>query len=74
MSTKQTIIEVDGMTCSSCVRHVEAALRELEGISGIKVDLQHGKVVAEHDDASPPLDAMIAALGNTGYESRRARA
>ncbi|MDB4938663.1 MAG: Lead, cadmium, zinc and mercury transporting ATPase [Labilithrix sp.] len=72
MSTKQTIIDVDGMTCSSCVRHVESALRALEGIRGVNVDLQQHQVVVDHDDAGPPIDAMIAALGDAGYESRRA--
>jgi len=71
MSTKQTILEVDGMSCSSCVRHVESALRALEGIRGITVDLPKGKVVVEHDDASP-LDAMLGALGDAGYDARAA--
>ena len=70
MSTRQTIIEVEGMTCSSCVRHVEAALREFEGISAVKVDRHQGKVIVDHDPSSAPVDAMIAALGEAGYESR----
>ena len=70
MNAKQTIIEIEGMTCPSCVRHVEAALRELAGIRALNVSLEKGNVVVEHDDGSPPIEAMIDALGEAGYESR----
>jgi copper chaperone len=71
MSTKQTIIDVDGMTCSSCVRHVEGALRDIAGIRAVEVQLQKGKVVVDHDDAAP-LESMIEALGKAGFDSRPA--
>lgn len=69
-NTKQTILNVEGMTCSSCVRHVEGALRELEGIGKIEVKVKDGKVLVEHDPASATTDRMIEALAEAGYESR----
>lgn len=67
---KETILSVDGMTCSSCIRHVEAALRELDGIEKVDVKLKDGKVRIEHDPSRSTIDEMIQALGEAGYELR----
>lgn len=70
----ETILNVDGMTCSSCVRHVESALRELDGIDKVEVKLKDGKVRIEHDPSRSTIDELIQALGDAGYESRAAGA
>lgn len=69
---KEVILSVEGMTCSSCVRHVTSALRELEGIDAIEVRLRDGKVKVEHDPSLATIDEMVQALGEAGYESRGA--
>lgn len=69
--TKETILDVAGMTCCSCIRHVEGALREIEGISAIDVAINEGKVRVEHDERAT-IAQMIDALGEAGYESRAA--
>ena len=70
MSTKETVLDVKGMTCSSCVRHVEGALRKLDGVTAVVVNLEEGKARVEHDPAKATVDRMIAALDEEGYESR----
>jgi len=70
MSTKETILDVDGMSCSSCVRHVEQALRKIDGVGAVEVKLQEGKVRVEHDPAKATIARMIEALDEEGYESR----
>jgi copper chaperone len=70
MSTKETILDVDGMTCSSCVRYVEGALRKIDGVGAIEVKVRDGKVRVQHDPAKASIDRMIGALGQAGYESR----
>ena len=67
---KETILSVEGMTCSSCIRHVESALRVLEGIENVEVKLKDGKVRVEHDPSRSTIDEMIRALGEAGYGSR----
>ena len=69
---KEVVLSVEGMTCSSCVRHVESALRELEGIAAIEVRLRYGEVRVEHDPSLATIDEMVQALGEAGYESRGA--
>ncbi len=70
MSTKETVLDVEGMSCQSCVRHVEGALRKIEGVSAVEVKLAEGKVRVEHDPAAAPIASMLAALDDEGYPSR----
>lgn len=67
---QETILSVDGMSCASCMRHVERALAGLDGVGPVEVRLEAGEVRVAHDPARAPVDRLIAALGEAGYESR----
>lgn len=69
MSTKETILAVKGMSCGNCVRHVEKALTALAGVSAVEVTLSEGKVRVEHDASRVPVEQMIQAIDDAGYES-----
>jgi len=58
---------VDGMTCGACIRHVEAALRPLDGVETVQVNLQAGRVRVAGDVAP---QALIDALDQAGYTAR----
>jgi copper chaperone len=64
-----TTLAVSGMTCHACVRHVTAALQELDGVGEVEVRLKEGRVHVLHDPASAPLTALVAALDEAGYPS-----
>lgn len=64
----ETMLKVEGMTCQSCVRHVNEALREIEGVTGVEVGLQEKRVLVRHQ-AGAARDAFVSALGDAGYES-----
>lgn len=71
MSNEQaTILEVQGMTCSSCVRHVSSALTDLDGVGAVDVKLRDGIVVVTHDVAQAPVAQLIRALDDAGYASK----
>jgi copper chaperone len=67
--TKQTQLNVQGMTCPSCIHHVNAALAELEGVSSVDVRLREGRVLVEHDPVLAPTSELVGALRDAGYES-----
>lgn len=72
MSTEQdTILEVQGMTCPSCVRHVSSALTELEGVGKVDVKLREGIVTVQHDATQAPINQLIDALADAGYVSKQ---
>ena len=68
--SQHTILEVQGMTCPSCIRHVSTALTELAGVGTVDVQLREGVVVVEHDAAQAPVAQLVGALEEAGYASR----
>lgn len=69
----ETILNVTGMTCGSCVRHVDHALKEVEGVTQVDVQLREGQVRVQHDPSLAPVSALIAAVLEAGYEAAERR-
>jgi copper chaperone len=68
MNNKETVLDVMGMTCPSCVRHVNTALADIEGVAKVEVRLRDGKVSIQYDPEVVPLNTLIEALREGGYE------
>lgn len=66
---RETILDVTGMTCRSCVGHVNDALREIGGVSEVDVRLREGKVLVRHDADTAPVPRLIEALAEAGYDA-----
>lgn len=66
----QTQLQVDGMSCPSCVRHINEALCEIVGVQKVDVQLREGTVTVMHDAKAAPTSSLIDALRGAGYESR----
>jgi len=69
MNNKEIVLEVMGMTCPSCVRHVNSALTDLDGVGKVEVRLRDGKVVVQYDPERVQVSALLDALSEAGYES-----
>ncbi|WP_437592441.1 heavy-metal-associated domain-containing protein [Sorangium sp. So ce1000] len=67
---KETTLQVDGMNCPSCIRHIDSALCGLKGVDTIEVRLREGTVVVRHDPASASVDALVEAVRGAGYDVR----
>ena len=61
-------LDVSGMTCGSCVKHVTNALKPLDGVEDVSVDLATGKVKVTR--ATDKADDLIAALVEDGYPAQ----
>ncbi len=66
-----TVLEVQGMTCHSCIRHVNQTLEELGGVDKIDVQMRDGLVVVAHDAAAASIDRLISALDEAGYPAKQ---
>jgi copper chaperone len=64
---KETI-KVGGMSCGHCVSAVEGSVKELNGISTVKVNLDEGLVDVEFDPALISLDKIKEAIDEQGYD------
>lgn len=67
-STVKTKLNIHGMTCASCVRHVEKALLKVPGVSQASVNLATESAFVE---SSPDLDTqlLIQSVTDAGYEA-----
>jgi copper chaperone len=68
-TNEETTLKVEGMTCRSCVRHVDGALREVEGVCEVNVQFERGQVVVRHDSEAANVNALVEALRDAGYEA-----
>src|SRR4030067_436943 len=60
-------LPISGMTCASCVSHVEAALKELPGTSNVLVNLATNKANLSYDPQRVKLDDMRRVVEDVGY-------
>ena len=60
-------LPISGMTCASCVSHVEGALKELPGVSHVVVNLATNKANLSYDSQRVKLDDMRRAVEDVGY-------
>jgi len=65
--TKVTV-SVGGMTCAACVRRVENAIKEIEGVTDVNVNLATARATVTHSDRWAGVDALAGAITDQGYE------
>lgn len=63
----ETLLDVQGMTCGSCVRHVRSALLQVDGVEAVDVKMSEGKVRVRHDADDAPVPRLVEALAEAGY-------
>lgn len=71
---EETLLDVEGMSCPSCIRHIKEALDEVEGVKAVDVRLAEGRVVVKHDAQSASIGQLVEALRDAGYESAPSKA
>ena len=60
-------LQVEGMMCMHCVKHVEDALKAVEGVVSVDVNLKKKRAVVELS-GEVSNEALTAAVVNAGYE------
>jgi Cu+-exporting ATPase len=70
----EVVLDVEGMTCVSCVNRLERVLKKVPGVTAARVSLAQRTAAVE--SATPDFDAMIGAIERAGYRAapRRERA
>ena len=67
MAVGQIVLPIQGMTCASCVAHVEGALKELPSVENVVVNLGTNKASLSYDPVRVSLTDMIRAVDDVGY-------
>jgi len=68
MSDKAITLPVRGMTCASCVAHVEKALKSVEGIEEVNVNLATERATVWLSTDTVAVTDLLLAVQETGYE------
>jgi P-type Cu+ transporter len=64
---RELVVPVTGMTCASCVHHVEKALRRVPGVETVNVNLATEKATVAFDAGTATLPALKASVERAGY-------
>ena len=59
--------DIQGMTCSSCSAHVEKAVKKLEGIKEVNVNLLSNNMTVEYDENILDNSKIIKSVIDAGY-------
>jgi Cu+-exporting ATPase len=68
MAEQRISIPVRGMTCASCVAHVEGALRGVDGVEEVAVNLATERATLRFDPRAVRMADLVRAVQETGYE------
>ncbi len=63
----KTTLAIGGMTCASCVSHVERALKEVEGVASASVNLATERATIEYAPGVAGISDMRHAVEDAGY-------
>lgn len=64
-------LKVEGMTCNHCVHAVTRAVKSVDPLAEVRVDLEAGTVKV---DGHSPAEALSRAIGAAGYAASPAGA
>lgn len=67
MKFEKKTLDIEGMTCSSCVRAVEETVRNLDGVQNVSVNFATEKLQVDFDDDRTKVDGIIDAVRKKGY-------
>jgi copper chaperone len=64
---QQILLNIHGMNCGSCVRHVEGALKSVTGVESVSVYLASGR--AEVRGTGLTTAILLSAIEEEGYSA-----
>ncbi|HWC32669.1 MAG TPA: cation transporter, partial [Actinomycetota bacterium] len=65
---RDVVLDIEGMTCASCVNRIERVLQRHEGVAAARVNLASHTATVRTTLAAP--DALIRAVERAGYGAR----
>lgn len=64
---KKTILNIEGMHCSSCAMNIDFDLEDLKGIKTAKTSYAKQKCEVEFDEDKITIDRVLKQVKETGY-------
>ncbi|XP_032243723.1 copper-transporting ATPase 1 isoform X2 [Phoca vitulina] len=67
--TQETVINIDGMTCNSCVQSIEGVISKKAGVKSIRVSLANGNGTVEYDPLLTTPETLREAIEDMGFDA-----
>lgn len=64
---KKLVLNLEPLTCPSCIKKIEGALTRLDGVSEAKVLFNSGKVRAQFDESKVSAEEIAKTVSGLGY-------
>jgi copper chaperone CopZ len=64
---KTELIKVTGMTCGGCVNSLTRALKSVQGVEGVQIDLATGDTQVQYVESLTSPIQLRSAVENAGY-------
>src|SRR3982751_6181283 len=68
MATQQIVLPIKGMTCASCVMHVEHGLKDTPGVERAVVNLATERATVQYDPQKATVPDMLWHVQDVGYD------
>ncbi|KRG12918.1 copper ion binding protein [Lederbergia galactosidilytica] len=65
----KTTLKIKGMSCAHCVKKIETALLDLNGVVVAKVNLKKEIAKVKYDGSALTLEDLTATVKEAGYEA-----
>ncbi len=72
---KKATIQLETLTCPSCMTKIEAALKGLEGVNKdtLSVSFNTSKAKVDYDDSKVAIEDITKRITDLGYEVKKPR-
>uniref|UniRef100_A0A452V193 Copper-transporting ATPase 1 n=1 Tax=Ursus maritimus TaxID=29073 RepID=A0A452V193_URSMA len=67
--TQETVINIYGMTCNSCVQSIEGVISKKAGVKSIRVSLANGNGTVEYDPLLTTPETLREAIEDMGFDA-----
>ena len=65
---KKTVIQLETLTCPSCIRRIEGTISKQKGVHGVEVKFNASKVEISFDSTITSSDVLSQTITNLGYK------
>ncbi len=67
---KKAVIQLEALTCPSCIQKIEGAMKQLDGIEQdtVNISFNSSKLKFNFDDEKQSIETVAQAIDKLGYE------
>ena len=67
---KKAVIQLEALTCPSCIQKIEGAMKQLDGIEQdtVNISFNSSKLKFNFDDEKQSIETVVEAIDKLGYE------